>query len=313
MSGPEILTFGESMISLRAETQVRLRGRYQSSVAGAESNVAIGLARLGHSVIWASALGEDEQGRLVSGTLLGEGVQVKARIDPERATGLMLRENRVGSRSRVMYYRQGSAASTLFPADVLPYLLPELKLVHVTGITPAISDQCVNTTLEVLTAAREKGILVSFDINYRSRLWSKELAAKTLLPILELCDVITGSEEEFEIFGDAAAEDIARGYLEKNASLVAIKKGAQGATLLTNSQSLAIAARSVEVRDTVGAGDAFCAGLLSGLIQELPLAQIGQLAAACGAFCVGNDGDWEGAPSRSDLSILDSDLGESIR
>ena len=95
--------------------------------------------------------------------------------------------------------------------------------------------------------------------------------------------------------------------------MVAIKKGAAGATLITKAERLEVPAKVVEVRDTVGAGDAFCAGLLSGLLQELSLAQMGDLAAACGAFCVGNEGDWEGAPSRSDLSILDSDPGETIR
>lgn len=312
MSQAEVLTFGESMILLRAENQVRLRGNYQSSIAGAESNVAIGLARLGHVVTWASALGDDEQGHLVRGALLGEGVRVAARTDAQLPTGLMLRENRVGSRSRVMYYRKGSAASTLSTSDVLDHLAG-VNLVHVTGITPAISPECAKTTFEVLSAAREKGILVSFDINYRARLWDKDQAKKTLEPILKLADVITGSEEEFQLFGDVPAEEIARSYLAGNASLVAIKKGAAGATLITKAERLEVQAKLVEVRDTVGAGDAFCAGLLSGLLQELSLAQMGNLAASCGAFCVGNEGDWEGAPSRSDLSILDSDPGETIR
>lgn len=312
MSQAEVLTFGESMILLRAENQVRLRGSYQSSIAGAESNVAIGLSRLGHEVTWASVLGDDEQGRLVRGTMLGEGVQVAARTDAQLPTGLMLRENRVGSRSRVMYYRKGSAASTLSASDVLDHLAG-VKLVHVTGITPAISPECAKTTLEVLSAAREKGILVSFDINYRARLWDKDQAKKALEPILKLADVITGSEEEFQLFSAVPAEETASGFLEVNASLVAIKKGAGGATLITKGERLEISAKSVEVRDTVGAGDAFCAGLLSGLLRELPLAEMGNLAAACGGFCVGNEGDWEGAPSLSDLSMFDSDPGETIR
>lgn len=313
MSDAEVLTFGESMLSLRAENQIRIRGAYQSSIAGAESNVAIGLARLGHSVIWASVLGDDEHGQLIRSTLLGEGVRVAARVDDQRATGLMLRENRVGLKARVSYHRKDSAASRLHIQDVLPYLEEAVKIVHVSGITPALSVESAKTTLEVLSVARERGILVSFDVNYRSLLWDKNVAAKVLRPLLKLADIVTASEEEFSLFGSKPVEEIASQLLAGNASLVAIKRGARGATIMTQFERTEVAALIVDVKDTIGAGDAFCAGLLSGLISKLSIADIGKLASSCGAFCAGNEGDWEGAPTQQDLAMLDTEPGETIR
>lgn len=313
MTRIEILTFGESMMSLSTNNQVRISGTYHSSVAGAESNVAIGLSRLGHDVAWVGVLGDDEPGKLVKSNLLGEGVKVISRLDPERRTGLMLKENRVGSRARVIYYRKDSAASTLGVNDVLPNLKPDTKLIHVSGITPALHTELAKSTLEVILAARKLGILVSFDVNYRSLLWNQEEAVKVLRPILELANVITASEEEIRLFGSESAEQIAEGFLQHEASLVAIKRGARGATLMTSEQRVEVEAYAVEVKDPIGAGDAFCAGLISGLIQKQNLMEMAELASACGAFCVGNIGDWEGAPTPKDVAMLSLELGDTMR
>lgn len=313
MRQSEVLTFGESMIVLSAENQIRIRGTYHSSVAGAESNVAIGLSRLGHEAVWASVLGDDEAGQLIKANLLSEGVRVVARMDSGRATGLMLRENRVGKRGKISYYRKGSAASTISSDDVLPHLDAGIKLVHVSGITPALSPESARTTLEVLTTAKQSGVLVSFDVNYRTLLWQKGEAAKALRPYLELADVITASESEFSLFGTQSIEDIASGFFKYTAALVAIKRGARGATLLTTDERVEVEAHSGEVVSTVGAGDAFCAGLLSGLLRNMTLTETGMLASSCAAFCVGNDGDWEGAPTQRDLEMLNTEPGETVR
>ncbi|MEV7870768.1 PfkB family carbohydrate kinase [Streptomyces sp. NPDC088124] len=135
----QVLTFGETMLSLQVEGALTTGGQARTTVAGAESNVAIGLARLGHDVAWAGRVGADEPGRIVLRTLRGEGVDVRhATVDEAAPTGALLRERRVADAARVQYWRAGSAASWVEPHHLKSALDTGSRLLHLTGITCAL-------------------------------------------------------------------------------------------------------------------------------------------------------------------------------
>ncbi|MEY9863361.1 2-dehydro-3-deoxygluconokinase [Catenulispora sp. GAS73] len=307
-AGVDFLTIGETMGALRAAGPIRLGSAMTLSAAGAESTVAIGLVRLGHRAGWVGRVGDDGVGELVLRTLRAEGVDVTyARVDPNgRPTGLMTREHRVGSLIRVDYHRAGSAGSALEPGDVLAALEGGTRVLHLTGITPALSPSAAETVLVAARRARELGVTVSFDVNYRSRLWSPERAREVLLPLAELADVLIASSDELHLVAPTSATHAARE--------VVVTRGGDGAGVTTaDGGTVSVPAHSVPVVDVVGAGDAFVAGYLSGLLDGLPVEQRLRRAVAVGAFSVATAGDWEGLPTRADLALLDEPAGTTVR
>ncbi|GAA0382589.1 sugar kinase [Microbispora corallina] len=314
----DVATFGETMAALRAADPIRLGGALRLSAAGAESTVAIGLARLGHTVRWTGLVGDDETGALVVRTLRAEGVDVShVRTDDRGPTGLMLRERRVGDVTRVIYHRSGSAASFLSPADVLPALTPAPRILHVTGITPALGPgPAAAVRAAVEAAAATSGVRVCLDVNHRSRLWDRERAAGELRPLARLLDVVVASDDELDLVAPASAateRDRVEALLDAGVAEVVVKRGADGADAHTRSGSAHAPARRVGVRDVVGAGDAFVAGYLSGLLDSLDLAGRLDRAVTTGAFAVASEGDWEGLPTRAELALLDSPPGSTLR
>ena len=319
---PEVVTFGETMAAMRSGGPLRLGGTLNLSVAGAESNAAIGLARLGHRVAWAGRVGDDELGALVLRTLRAENVDVSAAVtDRSRPTGLILFERRTGDVTRVQYYRSGSAGSGLEAADVLPVLerppVPEGRpaILHMTGITPALSPSAAAATRAGAERARPAGRLVSFDVNYRSRLWSAADARSALRPLAATASIIFGSARELALLTadpDAAPPAAADELLGLGARAVVLKRGVDGATAFTADGETSVPARAVRAVDVIGAGDAFVAGYLSGVLDELGTDGCLRRATAVSAFAVGSAGDWEGLPARTELSLLDAEE-ETIR
>jgi 2-dehydro-3-deoxygluconokinase len=325
-NGPaaDVLTFGEAMLSLRTEGALSVGGTARVTVAGAESNVAVGLARLGHRVTWAGRLGPDEPGRLVRRALRGEGVETRhVTTDSEAPTGAMLRERRVADLARVHYWRAGSAASHLRFAHLLPALEDGARVLHLTGITCALGDGPLAAVRDAARYARERGWTVALDVNHRARLWSADRAAAALRPLLGTVEVLIASDDELPLVADApdspgdpeeGTERRARSLLDAGVREVLVKRGAAGATLYTAAAEPRHApARPVPVADTVGAGDAFCAGYLSGLLDGLGPAARLRRATTTAAFAVAGAGDWEGLPHRDELPLLDAEPGSAIR
>ncbi|MER5641450.1 sugar kinase [Kitasatospora sp. NPDC002227] len=314
----EVLTFGETMGALRATGRVRLGAPMELSVAGAESNVAIGLARLGHRAGWAGRVGEDEFGQLVLRTLRAEGVDLAhARTDGDgRPTGLLVREGRIGDLARVSYYRAASAGSALRAEEVLAALSAEVRVLHLTGITPALGDGAAEAVLAAARRARELGVTVCLDVNYRSRLWPPERARAVLRPLAHLADVLVASADELHLVcadpGQGEEQAVA-GLLAQGRREVVLTRGGDGAQVSTADGTVRVAARQVPVVDVVGAGDAFVAGYLSGLLDGLGLPGRLDRAATTGAFSVATRGDWEGLPTREDLALLDRPAGTILR
>ncbi|MEW2426605.1 sugar kinase [Micromonospora sp. NPDC047644] len=311
----DLLTLGETMAAFRTTGPLRLGGTAGISVAGSESNVAIGVARLGHRAAWIGVTGADEPGELVRRTLRAEGVDLTwARVDRTAPTGLILFENRVADIFRVTYHRAGSAGSRLGPADVarafdVPGSPP--RLLHVTGITCALGVGPYQAVVEAVRRARAAGSTICLDVNHRNRLWSVADAAAALRPLLASIDLVIASDDELAVLTDAT--DPASALLSAGVTEVVVKHGADGATSHSATGTLHRPARTVPVVDTVGAGDAFVAGLLSGWLDGVDASARLDRAVTTGAFAVATRGDWEGLPDRAELALLDHEPGGTVR
>jgi 2-dehydro-3-deoxygluconokinase len=315
MTRLDVVTLGETMVSLRTGTPLRLGGALTMTMAGAESNVAIGLARLGHRVRWGGRVGTDEVGTFILRTLRAESVAVDTVVvDPTRATGLMLAERRVADISRVSYYRAGSAGSALSPADAAACLADTPRVLHLTGITPALSRSAAAAVVTAVELAHRAGTLVSVDVNYRSRLWTTQEARPVLSELVRRADIVIASEEELGLVvngldDSAAFEELAA----SGVSRLVIKRGARGATAWHAGGVHHATAIAVEVLDTIGAGDALTAGFLSGVLDGLSPDVALHRGTVTAAFAVACVGDWEGLPTRDELSLLDAESGATVR
>lgn len=306
---PDALSFGETMVLLNPDSSGPLRytDRFGKRIGGAESNVAIGLARLGHDATWASRLGDDPHGRYVRDTIRGEGVDTRVAFDPEAPTGIMFKERREVGESRVFYYRHGSAASRMTDDDLPADALADADYLHLTGITAALSERCRELCFSAAERAREQGTLVSFDPNLRFRLWDEPAMRETLLPLAELADVVVpGIEEGDVLLGTDDPAEIAAGFRDRGASEVVVTLGADGAYVASDDAEERVPGVTVErVVDAVGAGDGFVAGYLSGRLDGLAPVAAAERANVAGALATTVTGDIEGLPTRADLDLFD--------
>lgn len=308
---PEVLTLGETMVLLCAPRIGPLRHARSLDVAigGAESNAAVGLTRLGVRTAWIGRVGDDEFGRLVRATLAGEGVDVgHVVVDPGAPTGLMVKARRTSAATEVNYYRAGSAGSRLCAADVPAELLAKARLLHVTGITPALSESAYDAVDAAVTGAGG-AIPVSLDLNYRQALWSPAEAAPVLRDLVRRADVVFATEPEARlVLGDPRGCDepvsLARALAALGPGQVVLKRGARGAVAVVDGVVHEAPLHRVEAVDPVGAGDAFAAGYLAELLAGLDVPERLATAAAAGAFAVTVHGDWEGLPRRDELALL---------
>lgn len=303
-----VVTIGECMACLTSTGAGPLHAAqsFTLSSGGSESNVAIGLARLGHAVTWVSRLGDDDLGRLILGTVTANGVHALVHLDRDAPTGLMLKARRLPGVSRVSYYRASSAASLLTAADVPCDLVASARLLHVTGITPALGAGPAAAVMSAVECARDHGVPISFDVNYRASLWGKEEAAAALFGILEASDIVFASPHEAELFVSAGVDDLPAALAAFGPSQVVLKLGSAGALAVVDGVHLRQSAYPAEEIDPVGAGDGFVAGYLSEYLRGTSPGTRLDTAARAGALVVMVDGDWEGLPRREELRLLDA-------
>lgn len=303
----QVVTFGETMGRLTSPTVGPLRHATALglSIAGAESNVAIGLSRLGCSARWIGRVGDDEFGRLIEGTLRSEGVSVALTYDATAPTGLLVKERRTSMSTRVQYYRAHSAGSQLNASDLDLDRVRAARIVHLTGITAAISASARAACFAAVEEARSAGTTVSFDVNMRRALWEEGVASPVLRDLVSRADIVFATRDEAELVasGDNPL-DLARGIASLGPREVLIKDGARGAVGLVDGDAVRVEAYRVVEIDPVGAGDAFTAGYLAEWCAGEPGSVRIDTAARCGAFAVAVEGDWEGLPSRGDLALL---------
>lgn len=272
---------------------------FRRSVAGAESNVAAGLARLGHWARWIGRVGDDPAGEAVLRELRADGIDVScAEMDPEAPTGLLLRDSHPNRAIDVQYYRQGSAASLLSPAQITPEALAGVGVVHVTGITPMLSETAAQATRTLIETARQAGAAVSFDPNVRRKLGSDHDWIRVVGPLLREADLVLAGEDEIELLLGGGAEEGAKALLTLGrARTVVIKRRDLTAVAYSAEGTWEQPAFEVPVSDPVGAGDAFAAGWLSawlhGRDQRRSLAE----AACVAALVVQAPTDTDGLPT----------------
>lgn len=305
---PYVLTLGETMAVMRADQPGPLAHASTLSlgIGGSESNVAIGLQRLGVQAVWCGRVGADSLGELVQREIRAEGVDVRATVDAAAPTGLMIKERRTPSAQRVNYYRTGSAGSRITPDDLDQELISNAGLLHLTGITPALSESARAAVFEAIAVAKAANITVSFDLNYRTKLWSADEAREVYREIIPHADIVFAGDDEAGIVvgPQSDPEDLAHRLADYGPRQSIIKLGAAGAIALIEGRTYRQPAVAVEAIDTVGAGDAFVAGYLAEFMNHAaPSARL-QTAAATGAFACLVPGDWEGFPRREELALL---------
>ena len=305
----DVALFGEAMMLLVADQPgpIEHASVFHKRTAGAETNVAIGLARLGLKVGWASRLGTDSMGRALIATMKGEGIDCSHVVcDATQRTGFQFK-GRVtdGSDPPVEYHRKGSAASHMGPDDVDVEWLRSARHLHATGVFPAISESSLRAALRTMDVMRTAGRTISFDTNLRPTLWeSTEVMRHWINALASRADwVLPGIEEGSILTGHDKAEDIARFYRQRGASLVVVKLGKDGAYFDDAVAGTGhVAGFPVEkVVDTVGAGDGFAAGVVSALLDGLDVREAVRRGAWIAARAVQTLGDTEGLPTRDEL------------
>ncbi|MCR2802683.1 sugar kinase [Paenibacillus soyae] len=300
----DVVTFGESMGLITPDDgrSLETTQRLTRGFGGAESNTAIGLARLGIQVGWFGHLGDDSLGRSILKQIRGEGVDTsRVRLNEYASTGLMLREV-LDDRLAVHYYRSGSAASRMTPNSLDEAYIAQAGFLHLTGITAAISASARATVHEAIRMAKKHGVKVIFDPNIRLKLWSIEEARPILLELAKEADYFLPGLDELKLLYETdELPDMLNRIAELNA--ISVIKGGDNCSYLVEKNNVTAVpfVRASRVVDTVGAGDAFCAGFITGLVWRKPLEECVKLASLLGSLIVQVNGDWEGLPSRRTL------------
>lgn len=298
----DVLTFGESMVVFSANVNGPLRHvhTFTKSLGGAESNLAAAVAKLNHSAGWFSKVSDDEFGRFVISAIKAEGVDTsRVIIDKEKSTGLLFKERYQRSNPNVYYYRKDSAASSLSPEDIDEEYIKQAKILHISGITPALSESCRKAVYKAIEIAKANNVLVSFDPNIRLKLWTMEEAKKVLVDITSKADIVMPGLDEAELLlGLTDKDEVCDYFLNKEAKIVAVKLGAEGCYIKDRKEGVKVAGYNVSdlIQDTAGAGDGFAAGFLSGYLEKLSLKEIGEYANGVGAMATLVQGDMEGYP-----------------
>jgi sugar/nucleoside kinase (ribokinase family) len=305
----DVITFGEAMMLLVADRPGPLEDAefFYKRTAGAETNVAIGLARLGLKVGWASRLGTDSMGRYLLAAMRHEGIDCSRVVcDAAQKTGFQFKGKALGgSDPEVEYHRQGSAASHICVDDIDQDWLLSARHLHATGVFPALSASTLPAARKTMDLMRMADRSVSFDPNLRPTLWATPgLMREAINDLATRADwVLPGLEEGRFLTGETSAEGIARFYRERGASLVVVKLGEQGAWFDSDSAGCGHVPGFpvAEVIDTVGAGDGFAVGVISALLEGRGVPEAVKRGAWIGARAVQVLGDSEGLPAQGEL------------
>lgn len=304
----EIILIGEPMAMFVADYVGNLEDveKFTRSLAGAEVNVCIGLKRLGYDVSYVTKLGEDPFGKYIKNFLVGEGIDTSyISFDSRYPTAFQIKSKTEAGDPEVVYFRRGTAASHMSKETINNIDLSEVKHVHVTGIPPALSETCREATYELIRKAKERGLLITFDPNLRPALWpSKEEMIRVINDIASKCDIVLpGIGEGLILTGSENPDEIADFYLKLGAKTVIVKLGDNGAYVKTHDESYIVPGFKVDkVVDTVGAGDGFAVGVISGILEKLSLREAVARGNAIGSLQVMVPGDNEGLPTRDKLN-----------
>jgi 2-dehydro-3-deoxygluconokinase len=299
-SAADVVTLGESMQLLVADpgTALRRARQFRACISGAETNVAIGLARMGLRARWLGRVGSDAAGQAVLAILRSEDVDVSAvEHDPGRHTGVLMRDSHPSRTIDVQYLRAGSAASALDAEYVRRAGLDGARLVHVTGITAMLSDTARDAVHALMDLARTSGATVSFDPNVRRKLGSPQRWREVTGPLLAKADLVFAGADELEVI---TGERSGKSLLGHGAAAVVVKHADLTATVTTADGEWRQAPLATTVVDPVGAGDALVSGYLASWLDGAPPVDALRAAVVSAALVVGALTDTEGLPDRAE-------------
>lgn len=302
-----LLLAGEPMGLLIAQSEGSLDSvaGFTLAVAGAEFNVATGAARLGHFVSYLTKLGNDPFGTRITNTLTANKIDSSNVLTSDtNTTGFMLKSKVSKGDPEIFYFRKGSAASTLDASDVEKIDFSKFDYVHLTGIFPALTDSTRAAMMALIKKAKELGLFISFDPNLRPQLWpSQEVMVKTLNELASYADlVLPGCGEGKILCGSEDPSKINDFYRSLGARMVVTKLGPDGALVREGDNEYKVPGFIIDkVVDTVGAGDGFACGVITGLMEGLSLEKAVERGAAIGAIQCTFAGDNEGLPTQEQL------------
>lgn len=306
----KILTVGEPMALWVAEQEGSLEevDRFSRFVAGAEVNFSIGMVRLGHEVVYVTQLGEDPFGRRIGHFLKQNGIDTMyVKYTSRYFTGMQWKQKVRTGDPEVFSLRRNSAASHMDSGIIKDLQWNGFDHIHLTGIPPALSKGCRQMIYDIMEQARSKGIQISYDPNLRPGLWDdKAEMIKVINDLAGRADIVfPGIQEGRVLTGKQSVQEIAAFYHARGVKTVVITLGAKGAYASTPGQQFYVDGFRVErVVDTVGAGDGFAVGVVSGLLEGLPLQEAVKRGAAIGALAVMSPGDNDGLPDREGLAVF---------
>jgi 2-dehydro-3-deoxygluconokinase len=314
-----VLTFGETMLLLtgRDTGAVPDLEHMRVDTGGAESNVAIGLLRAGVPATWIGRVGTDPAGDRVTRDVRSEGVDVVAVPDPDRSTGIMMKERLADGRTRVTYHRRGSAGSALRPSDLPASIVERAALLHVTGITLALSDEARATVESAIDRADAAGVPVSFDVNHRPKLIDADTARERYRAVARRSSIVFAGDDEARLVLGLADEGDDETLAHDLAALArgraVVKLGSRGAVASVDGVFLRRPATPVRVVDPVGAGDAFVAGWLAATLSGATAADALDRAADAGALACTVESDWQRPdPAALHDTTIPSDVDHAV-
>ncbi len=304
-----IVLLGEALVNLSESRGRPLAkgGQLDLSFAGAEVNVAIGLSRLEHPARWVSALGDDSLGEMVRKGLKAEGIDTQFVRQSKGSTALMVKAPRPGLEPEVIYYRSQSVMAHSDLSELAEEALQGASVLYLTGITPALSSSCRKGFLHWMDLAEKQGIPIWFDPNHRRKLWSDSEARELLVPLLpRFTGVLAGKDEaEMLLNTSGSATELAALLHQTGVQHAIVKDGENGSCYHGSLGTASEPAFDVrQIVDPVGAGDAFGAGVISGVLETLPWEECLRRGNALGAIACQCAGDWEGAPDRKTLELF---------
>jgi 2-dehydro-3-deoxygluconokinase len=308
-SALDVVTIGEAMVLFIAGQSGALAQvqSFKRASAGAELNVAVGLARLGLRVGYISRVGRDSFGEYLLAFMDAQGIDRRqVAIDPAHPTGFMLKSLASdGADPQIEYFRAGSAASHMSTLDNPAAYCAGARHLHLTGISLALSRSTRELVFEMAAQARAQGRSLSFDPNLRPRLWpSQQAMVECLNQMACQADlVLPGLAEGQLLSGRQDPQGIADFFLQRGVKQVIVKLGVQGAYFASQASSGSAPGLPVaRVVDTVGAGDGFAVGAISALLEGLTLQEMAVRGNAIGARVVQFPGDSDGLPDRGELA-----------
>jgi 2-dehydro-3-deoxygluconokinase len=308
-SAADVVCVGESMAMLVPENPGAMGSGtvFRLSVAGAESNVAAYLSMLGTEVSWISKVGDDPFGRFLLDEISSFGVDVGHTVrDPKRPTGVAFKD-RSEAQTKVWYYRSGSAASTLGPEAARLVGSLGARVIHISGITSALSASCRDFLAEVIST-RAAGAAVSFDVNWRPALWKDDGGPAAMLDVARAADIVfVGLDEANALWGSTDPAEVRR--LLPDPEFLVVKQGAEGCTVFRRDEfhrdeRIFVPALVVDVVEPVGAGDAFAAGFLSGYLGGMTIRDAGRLGTIVASCSLSVATDIGALPGREYISEL---------